>query len=257
MRYILFLLLFLTLLGCGSQRINYGPYSIGRDPTWYPLQLEEKAPYLNAFTTSLAQKIAQLEALPIEMVDIGTQQLEEMLARRQIAAIFSALAPTVITRQKYNFSEPFFLLGPVLVVPIQSKVTAISDLSGGTIAVYQFDDSMLIAENNPDLVIVQYQNMGSALQNLSEGKMDALLMPVMEAEALVKNLYPNELKIVTAPLNEKAIRLITLKNYNDSLFKHFSQGLKRICKSGQFEKLRQEYSVRVFEKMTSQKNYIR
>lgn len=247
MKRILLIMVFVALVGCAQKKEDCGRYSIGRDPTWYPLQIGLQATNLNAFTNSLVQEIGIIEGIPLQIHDIDWGQLVQALDNREVGGIFSSISPTVISQEKYLFSEPFFQLGPVLVVSSQSNAKSLTDLAGKIVLVNQYDESVLIAEKVPTIIIESYQSMPVALEVLASGKVDGLLMPIMEAQTLISHLYPSQLKIVTPPLNDQAIRLLTLKEDNQSLFQHFAHGLKRIRTSGQYESLRNAYLSRLLQ----------
>jgi polar amino acid transport system substrate-binding protein len=235
--------LLLALAGCGEKGIEYGAYSIGRDQSWFPLQIAWRAPNLNAFTNALVQEIAKKEDVPLQIINISWEQLFQLLEEKEVGGIFTSLSPNVITQAKYTFSDPFLLLGPVLIVPFDSQATSLLDLAGKIVAVNQFDESILIAQRYPSIMIELYENMPAVLEKLNGGQIDGVLMPVLEAQALVPHLYPSRLKIVTAPLSNKALRLITLKGANKALMKHFNQGLEWLLSSGKYAALRETYQL--------------
>lgn len=241
--FFLLVLVLLGCLGCGKQGFNYGPYSIGRDLSWYPVQIDQQGPNLNAFTNALVQEIAKEEHLPLQIYNLAWGRLFESLEENEVAAIFTSLTPTVITQAKYSFSDPFLYLGPVLVVRSDLAATSLSDMENKIVSVNQFDESVLLAQRYPSIVIELYQNKALVLESLKNGDVDGVLIPILDAEALVPHLYQDQLKIVTQPLNNKALRLVTLKDANKSLLKRFNRGLDRIRSSGNYVKLRQTYQL--------------
>lgn len=228
---------------CGQKTIHYGPYSIGRDQSWFPLSIGQHTPNLNAFTNALVQEIAETEDVPLHLVNINWVQLFQTLEQEEVAGIFTSLSPNVITQNKYTFSDPFLLLGPVLVVPYESEVTSLDEMEGKIVAINQFDDSILIVQKYPSIIIRLYQNMPTALEDLNSGKIDGVLMGNLDAHALVPHLYSYELKIATEPLNDKALRLITLKGKNQKLMKAFNRGLKKVFKTSNYTELREHFKL--------------
>lgn len=242
MRRFLFFMLICAIAGC-VKTLNYGPYSIGRDPTWFPLHLNQIAPKLTAFTNAAIQEIAKNEGAPLQIINISWVQLFQALEEGEVAGIFTTLSPNVITNEKYTFSDPFVLLGPVLILPYGSTATSLDDLSGKIVAINQFDESVLIIQQYPSIVIKLYQNMPDILETLASGEIDGVLMPLLDAERLIPSLYPTTLKIASAPLNNKAIRLITLQGANHSLMRNFNKGLARLKSNGRYAALRKIYQI--------------
>lgn len=243
-RVLLFFLLFF-FAGCGtSNKSSLGPYSIGRDPSWFPLRLEQMAVNINGFTNGLVQELAKVEHKDFRLVDVGWNQLFEGLEKEDYAGIFTSLPVNDLTKERYTFSNPFLLLGPVLVVPISSNARSLADLEGGIVGAYQYDDSVLIVQKYPSIIISLYQNFNEALEDVVNGNMDGALVPILEAQALIDNLYANELKIATPPLDNKGLRLITLKGKHSSLIQHFNMGLKKLENMSSYHALRLKFGVK-------------
>lgn len=242
-RILLGLLLFFA--GCGtSTSTKLGPYSIGRDPSWYPLHLKQMTVNINGFTNALVQDLAKIEHKNFRLIDISWIQLFDGLEEKNYAGIFSSLEPTVITEDRYSFSDPFLLLGPVLVVPITSKAKSLADLNDKVVGAYQFDESVLILQRYPSVLIETYQSPPEALVAVVDGEMEGVLIPNLEARALVAHLYPDQLKIVTPPLSNKGLRLLTLKGQHQALIKAFNNGLETLRKNGTYQELRDKFGVK-------------
>ncbi|MFZ0565444.1 MAG: transporter substrate-binding domain-containing protein [Chlamydiales bacterium] len=230
--------------GCGSKSASKpSGYLIGRDTSWFPLQFGEQAIAINGFTNKLVQEIGKKEEITMNIVDIDWLQLFYSLDEEEVEGIFTSIPPTVESQAVYSFSEPFLLLGPVLVVPIESKASSLEDLSGKIVGVNQFDDSVLVVQKYPSIVIELYQNIPMALEALSQGAYDGLLIPNLDAHTLVPHLYRNQLKIVTLPLNNKALRLITLKDEHKKLIESFNKGLKELFESSQYKETLEQFGL--------------
>ena len=74
--------------------------------------------------------------------------------------------------------------------------------------------------------------------------MAGALIPNLEARALIPNLYTNQLKIVTAPLSNHGLRLITLKGNHEDLIDYFNKGLEKLKKEGTYQKIRHDFGVK-------------
>jgi len=247
MRRYLLLMIFIVLTGCGYSPFERRSFTIGRDTTWHPLQLDSKAVSLTAFTTALTQEIARLEQLSLDPINIDAVQLLQNLEANQVDAIFSSLTPSLLNEKKYYFSNPIVLLGSVLIVPISvppsCKIDSLEQLEGKIVGVYQYDQSILLAQKFPRVVIQLYQSMPAVLEDLQNGTVDAVLMPNLQARSLVFNRFSDRLKIITEPLTPEAIRLMTLKNQNSNLIRKFNKGLKKTIDNGTYGHLRWQFSL--------------
>ena len=229
-----FLLAFLLFFFTGCSSTHESAHPIARDPTWFPLNFGVRTTNVNGYTNALFQKLS------LPFIDVAWNQLFRGLNEGEFAGILTSLPPNPITIEKYDFSEPFLLLGPVLVVPIDSTAHSLSELDGATIGVYQYDESVLIAQEYPDLVIELYESVPIALKEVVRGTVNAALVPNLEAALLVSTLYADQLRIATPPLNDKGLRLITLKGEHPELIKRFNKG---ISQKGELSKLQKTFGL--------------
>lgn len=241
-KFLLWTLLVAFMGGSCSPSVS-DAHTLGRDASWFPLQLDSKTAPLTAFTTALVQEIARVTHYPLEILNVDWVQLFQNLEEGHVAGVFSSLPPGLLSEKKYTFSDPIVSLGPVLIVPASSKFTSLLDLSGKMVAIYQYDESILVAQEYPAILIELYQSMPTILEDLKAGVIDAVLMPALEARSLVNHAFPGQLQIVSEPLSAKAIRLITCKNKHRSLIRHFNKGLQKTRDNGTYDKLRDLYHL--------------
>ena len=240
-----FVLICFSSCSSSNHEPEFGSYSIGRDSTWFPLNFQLQTPNINAFVNAFTATIARTQAVPMNIINVNWDELYTLLEEREYAGAFTSLPMNPANLARYTFSQPFILLGPVLIVPEHSSATSLETLNkNAIIGVNQFDDSVLIAQRYPSHIIELYQNMPQALEDLVAGRIDAVLMPTLDAKALVPNLYFGILKIVTPPLSDKALRLITLRDENDELIHHFNAGLSELHATGQYKQLREKFGVK-------------
>jgi len=240
---LLMIALFCVCGSCSTESHQRKHNTIGRDPTWFPLDFKLQTANINAFTNSLVDSISHVEHYPMRIFDANWISLYQDLEEEKYAAVFTSLPMNRENQDRYTFSDPFLLIGPVLVVPENSSATSLKDFGDKNVGINQFDDTILIVQKYPTTYIKLYQNMPIALEDLAAGRIDAVLINTLEAHALVPNLYPGTLKIVSDPLTDKGLRMITLKGENEKLIKHFNAGLKKLQTSGQYQELREKFTV--------------
>jgi ABC-type amino acid transport substrate-binding protein len=233
------LFLFLGFIGCGvSKNVVSNPNLIGRDPTWFPWQIDSyHAALLTAFTSELIEEIGNEENIDISLVDINPIQVLTSLDDGSVGGILTTLTPNLIKQAKYSFSDPVILLGPVLVVSLESQASSLTDLKEKIVAVCEHDDSELIVQKYPAIVIQTYQQVPIALQDVAEGRIEGALIPFLQAHSLIPQQYKSQLKIISKPLNDKGVRLMTLKDQNTELIHKFNIGLQKIKSSNAYQKL--------------------
>jgi len=241
--YFLFGLFIVVQLFSFSNLKTHNSYCIGWDKTWYPINLKEKTNNVNGFVGALFAEIEKTDKISFNMPDINSLSLFDALEKKKCDAILASLDPTLAALQKYDFSDSFLDLGPVLVVPLSSKTTSVEEFQGEVVGISAFDDSIFIVQKIPSIIIKEYDNMTLALNDLVDGKVGGVLLSNLDAQALIPALYAKTLRIATPPLNQKGLRLVSLKGKNEPLIALFNSFIKKIRQDGSYQKLLHYYNI--------------
>ena len=235
-RYIISLAL-IILMGCSSSD-DAPVYRIGVDPSWGPQDFMGKEAAVRGFSGELLQLIGNKENFYSELLDTGAEFLEWGLKQESLDAILTSLPPNLNPKEGiYLFSDPNLKIGTVLVIPVNSPIKILEDLSGKTVAVKRGSAAMgVLGAKVPRIVMMPYDSPGIVLENLLGGSYEAVAMPILIAESYIHDLYQGRLKIIGSPLTGEALRLVTLANH-ETLVKKFNKGLQELENSGEYEKL--------------------
>lgn len=218
-------------------------YTIGRDNTWYPFHLGSKERNLIGFTNDLMFAIGKESKLNWTWIETNPSTLEEGLDYERYDAIISTMRPNFMNVDQYIFSDLFFQLGLVLVVPQNSTASSLKDLQGKTIGISYSSYSIFknIREGGPhlyDIQLITYDKINQAVESLEKGQLDGIITHVISAYALTRSLNQENLKVVTAPLTDEGLRLVGLRNEESKiLIKDFDQALKKIKENGKYSQL--------------------
>ncbi|MEZ5315141.1 MAG: transporter substrate-binding domain-containing protein [Chlamydiales bacterium] len=242
MKRILICLLFF-FIGCTPSTPKVHFCLIGRDTNWVPLNFDRKTIHINGFTNALIQELNLLEKTNFQIIDVSWDQLLQGLEKKNYTAVLTSLDPNAISKEIYTFSDPFLLTGPVLVTPIDGDIHSLADLENTTVGAYAYDNSVLILQNYPSILIETYQSILNALQAVKEGRLAGALIPHLEAQSFLGTIYDQTLRISTPPLSDQGLRLITLKNQHPNLIKNFNHGLKKLQKNGNYCTLQRRFRL--------------
>lgn len=238
------------LRACSHQELlRKRTYIIGRDSTWYPMQLMGKDRNLQAFSNDLMTAIAQETKLRFQWVETGPGSLLEGLNDGYFDAVISSLRPNFIHRDKYVFSDIIFELGPVLVVRQDSPVTSLKDMQGKTVGIRS--GSYLIFNNVKEsgahaynILITTYDNVNKALESLDRNQIDGIIVEAVPAYAYIEGFYAGRLKIVTAPLTDEGLRLVGLRDpASDELISDFDDALRKLIDDGTYDQLINKWNL--------------
>ena len=241
-RYFWFAILCCITFGCGggSQKTTY---QVGVDPSWYPLLLDGKERNMTGFSTELLQEIGKKEDVAFSKVSVSWDVLMEGLQKGQYVGILFSMQPYNFNQQTYDFSDLYLKTGPVLVVSTSFDYTSLDNLSGKEIAVMPDSGGTSILEKHPGILIRNYDSIAKALNDVSLGEIDGAIVDRLMAESYCQDLYQGKLKIVTAPLNDAGLRLITLHNKAPELIEAFNDGLEKLKSSKEYDDLLKKWSL--------------
>lgn len=240
-RFIPFCLLFL-IVSCGS--IFRGPnFRVGLDPSWLMTSSGGKAALITGFIEEVLLDISKNTGISFEQIDGNWDDLQQNLRLKRYDAIISSMPPYSFNKADYDFSDRLLATGPVLVVPIDSKVKSLKDLSNRTIGFIQGSPALLVLQTYTSIQIEPYTSIVLALNDLTRGKAQGALLDYLPAANLVKDLYDRKLKIVGEPLTQEGIRMVYMKGKHLEMQKAFEKSLQKLKKSRRYQELLKKWDL--------------
>lgn len=218
-------------------------YTVGRDPTWYPYDFQEKTGDVNGYINQLISDIAKKEDLKITIINKDPLSLLQGLQTNEYDSAVSIVLMTDENKGMYHFSKPLLNLGQVLVVGKNSNATSLEQLAGKIVGISPFDDSVFIVQKIPSILMRPFQSLPIALKALAKGEIDGVLLPALGAHGLIESEFSNTLKIVTDPLSHRGIHLIVLQKKHDALVDSINQALARFEKNGYLKNLQKQFRI--------------
>lgn len=218
-------------------------YRIARDPSWYPFNLRGKEKSVTAFSDELLQRMAREEQVRVEMISAPWDTLVPLMEKGSCDAILTGVTPTRRFTDRYLFSVPYLLLGPVLVVREGSPIKRVSDLQELRLGVQRGQAKGFIMPQNSRLDIQMYDDLGEALEDLIERDLEGVIMDALAAHIAEKGYYRGQVKVVTEPLNDIGLRMMTLQGDNEELIQSFNSRLEDYQKRGIVDELAEKWGV--------------
>jgi polar amino acid transport system substrate-binding protein len=220
-------------------------YWIARDSTWYPLDLRGREKKMIGFTSELMQAIADQEKFEYAFVNAYAKVILEGLEDERYDAAISSLTPSVMTRGSYNFSDPFYLFGPVLVVKSDSKAKNLSDMQGKLVGIESGFTQSENLENLPkDVLVIPYNHVSNALDSLFNNEIDGVIVDAIRGAVYTEGRFKDKLKVITKPFSENGLRILTLNTEEGRQFTtRFNQGLKKVIEDKTYFRLVEKWDV--------------
>ncbi len=242
MRRLLFLLLALMLSGCSCSQ-NRRVVRIGVDPTWSPLQFGELQPYVNGYTEDFLLEVSRYSGLNFEKMAANWDTLYSGLAEGRYEVVLTSLPLYSFNKAKYDFSENFLKLGPVLVVRASASVDTLEQLKGQLIGVLSNDPAAQLLQAQSDLIQRNYSNIPDLLNGLASGEVAGVLLDRLAAASFVRDLYAGSLKIVSAPLTDTGLHAIALRGKESSVLRLLDKSLKNFKSKKKLEPLEKKWNL--------------
>ncbi len=236
------IVLALTFL-CGCSSSSNGGRKVGVDASWYPLELGTRTNNVTAFSTELLTEIGKVENIPFVKLTVNWNDLMEGLQQDKYEAILSSMPPYIFNEKMYDFSDLYLPMGPVLVVPEDSKIDSMKMLDGKEIGIISGSSNAHILEKSPGVIIRYYDTIPQALNDIVHQTIDGAIIDVLSAKAYSNDLYQGQLKIATEPLNDEGLRMITKHDEADDLIKGFNKGLKKLKQNGIYDQILDKWGL--------------
>ncbi len=237
-------IILLTLNRFGREMVDANRYVIGIDSSWYPLNLHGKERRMLGFVRELLSEIADEEGFEVRYIEVGPHTLVEGLDRGSYQGIVSSMVPNPYTRSRYIFSDPFYLVGPVLLVREDQDVRSLEDLSGKIVGLQSETLRVFSTAEHPRILFVPYDRPWILLENLMNYTIDGVIMDALVSHVYTQGYYRGSVKIATAPLTDKGLRLVALTDPRSvSLVYRFDQGLDKLKQSGRFDELLLKWEI--------------
>lgn len=217
-------------------------YRIAMDPGWYPLALYGKEHNTTAFTQDLIRQIGQDQSIKIEMIKASHNRLIELLNDGNAEGILTTILPDPVMEAKYEFSDPYYRYGAVIVVNKGSTIRSLADLDQMRLGVKRTSSLLYRLQLNCQATVVPYTNELTALHALSENKLDAVIVEQLLTYLYFGAQYPDQLAVATQPLTNEGLRLMTFKK-NDELVEKFNAGLQNLKDNGTYDKLLTSWDI--------------
>ncbi|MFI0435500.1 MAG: substrate-binding periplasmic protein [Parachlamydiaceae bacterium] len=210
-------------------------YIVGQDPRWKDLRLNGKERHLTAFNNELLSLIGKAEDFQASL--ISTLNVLSDLQKGKIQGGLTTSQPNY-SNEGLIFSDPYFLVGPVLIVSPGYDKNPKKENGKNIIGIPANSPVLGRLQEDPSTQIKFYDDILSALSDLKEGKIDGAIFPTIPAHIYTETFYKGEFNIATVPLTDQGIRLVALKNEaGASLIKKFNQGLKNLKENGTYHEI--------------------
>ncbi len=199
------LLLALFTPGCNRQAEQVpretGHLLIGIDPDYPPFEFRDSlSGEIVGFDADLISLICQSNDWHHEVVPTPFEELIDDLNQGKLDIAVSAITVTPERAALISFSDPYYLTGQALAVPLgDSVITELADLRGKRVGVMDGTTGEDLARKTDGVLVYPYSEVAAALVDLAAGRLDAVINDLPASRSALEGI--EGVKLVSGTLS--------------------------------------------------------
>ncbi len=218
-----------------------GKIIIASDCTWPPMEFINSDKEMVGYDIDFINAVAEEAGIEIEIRNTAWDGIFAALANGECDAVISSVTITEDRKKTMDFSIPYINAGQVLVVGKKCSAKTLADLAGKEVGA-QIGTTGAIQISNSDAVLKTYDELGFAVEDLANGRIDGI---VADAPTAADFLLQNEsnkkkLKIVGEPFTDEYYG-IAVKKGNTEVLDLINKGIKAVQDKGLDKELEEKW----------------
>lgn len=159
-----------------SELIQSGTLTVGSDIPFPPFEFG-RAPDYKGFDIDIVREIAKDMGLKLKIQDTGFDTIFTDVAQGKFDMVASASTITPERQQTVNFSDPYYEAEQALLVPPDSDISTVEDLSGKIVGAQDGTTGEAYANDETDASEVRgFPNGPAAIDAVKAGQVDATII---------------------------------------------------------------------------------
>lgn len=244
----------LTLGACGGQKESASAPAANPDKVYRVAMNAEFAPFesldstgkVEGFDVDMMNAISKASNFKVEYKHQPWDSLFPALNNGDIDIVMSGVTITDERKQSMDFSDPYFEITQVILVPkgkniadanALKNVTKVGVVTGQT---GDFAVSKILGNDNPK--IARFETVPLVIKELENGGLDAVVSDSAVIGNYVKNNQSKGFDIITLPDFQKENYGIAVRKGGDAtILKMLNDGLKKVRENGEYDKIHSKY----------------
>jgi ABC-type amino acid transport substrate-binding protein len=222
------------------------PYIIAQPSTWQNIKLYGTEQNITGFTSDLIFEIAQTAGIEVRIVKVDPNLFKELLDDDRVDGIVTAMPVDDTSRQYYEFTNPYFVTGTVVVVRSDASFKKLDDLKNVQLGYDSSEGVDIVLKAKPSWLLRPYESPTKMMQDLLDEKIDGVVLRKINALRMNKSFFASKIRILQPPLETENVRIAVRKGHNHELVMLFNEGVKEYIKSGKFKELLEYWGMESF-----------
>ncbi len=216
-----------------------GTITVGTDATYPPMESVDERGNFIGIDIEIAQEIAADLGVKADFQNITWEEIFNAVKQENVDMIISAITITAERAGMLAFSDPYFNAGQVIVTKedLVNVIQSVEDLKGRAVGAQIGTTSETEAKKYTDSVVT-FENYNLALDDLLEGKVEAIVIDYPAALGMVAE---NEgLAIVGEPFTQEFYGA-AVQIGQDELLDRINATIRRLKQTGELKKLEERW----------------
>ena len=248
----------LMLGACGGQSSNTGAaasadnsnkvYRVAMNAEFAPFESLDSSNQVQGFDVDLMNALAKAGNFKVEYKHQPWDSLFPALANGDADMLISAVTITDERKQTMDFTDPYFEITQVILVPKGKEIKSVDDLKNVTkVGVVtgntgDFAASKILGNNSPK--IARFENLPLLIKDLESGGLDAVISDSAVVGNYIKNNSDKGFSMVAVPDFEVENYGIAVRKGNTATLNMLNEALKQVRANGEYDKIHGTYFVK-------------
>ncbi|MCP1660167.1 basic amino acid ABC transporter substrate-binding protein [Neisseria perflava] len=246
----------LVLAACGGQSKDAASasapaadsgkvYRVAMNAEFAPFESQDSAGKIEGFDIDLMDAMAKAGNFKVEYKHQPWESLFPALNNGDVDIVMSGVTITDERKQTMDFTDPYFEITQVVLVPQGKKITSSAELKNrnkvGVVTGYTGDFSVSKLLGNDSAKIARFETNPLVIKELENGGLDAVVLDSAVVANYVKNNPTKGLDFLTLPDFDIENYGIAVRKGDEATVKMLNDALKKVRESGEYDKIYAKY----------------
>lgn len=186
----------------------------------------------------IANAIAEELGMELKIEDMAFDSVITAVSSGKADIGLAGMTVTEDRLENVNFSDTYATAVQVVIVPEGSDIKSVADLTGKSVGVQLGTTSDIYVCDIEGVTVEQYNKSFEAVQALSQGKIDAVMVDIEPAKEFVAQTEGLVILEEEFAVEEYAI---AIAKENEELLEKVNGALKTLSESGKLDEIKAEY----------------
>lgn len=201
----------LILLGvvvtCCFRNTITASYTIVCPTQWTSTYLFGQDKQVDGYLVDLMQEIGKEKRIDIDVVMVPESEIRAIIEKKKADGFLSAMPRNFVVDRQYDSSLPLFSSGYLMVVRKDSTKASLDACVNMNVGYTSVSRSYLQSSTHPIWREYLYDTVYGALDDLSKGRIDGVLIDSLNMQVLSTGYYANMFRVLLPPVSMREIRV--------------------------------------------------